>query len=50
MCIRDRCAVKADETVTFVCKKPGLMLYPGKEHAGHVTVADIGIDVDNRQR
>ena len=22
------CAVKADETVTFVCKKPGLMLYP----------------------
>ena len=37
------CAVQADETVTFVCKKPGLMLYPGKEYAGHVTVADIGI-------
>lgn len=36
-------AIKADETVTFCRLKPGLMLYPGKDYAGHVTVADIGI-------
>lgn len=37
------CAVRADETVTFAFCKRGLMMYPGCEYAGTVTVADIGI-------
>jgi len=37
------CAVKADVTVTFACKKLGLVNYPGAEFAGKVKVADIGI-------
>lgn len=36
-------AVKADQTVTFSMPKPGLWQYPGRAHAGIVTVADIGI-------
>ena len=36
-------AVRADETVTFGFAKRGLLLYPGCEYAGRVTVADIGI-------
>lgn len=36
-------AVKADETVTFSLPKPGLWQYPGRLHAGKITVADIGI-------
>ncbi len=35
-------AVKADYTVTFGLNKIGLLLYPGCEFAGAVTVADIG--------
>lgn len=35
-------SVAADITVTFGYNKQGLMLYPGKEYAGEVTVADIG--------
>jgi NAD(P)H-hydrate epimerase len=38
-------AVRADRTVTFAARKPGLLFEPGREHAGVVTVADIGIDV-----
>lgn len=37
------CAVEADETVTFCRLKPGLILFPGRDYAGKVTVADIGI-------
>lgn len=37
------CAVRADETVTFGFCKRGLILYPGCEYAGKVTVAEIGI-------
>lgn len=36
-------AVRADETITFGFCKRGLVLYPGCESAGKVTVADIGI-------
>lgn len=36
-------AVKADLTVTFAFAKRGLYLLPGKECAGKVLVADIGI-------
>ncbi len=35
-------AVRADETITFGHCKHGLLLYPGTEYAGRVTVADIG--------
>ncbi len=36
-------AVKADMTVTFGCKKLGLVNFPGAAYAGRVKVADIGI-------
>lgn len=36
-------AVRADITVTFAFLKRGLMLYPGKQYAGKVLCADIGI-------
>lgn len=36
-------AVKALHTVTLGLYKPGLLLYPGAEHAGTVSVADIGM-------
>jgi NAD(P)H-hydrate epimerase len=36
-------AVRADLTVTFHAAKPGLWISPGKDHAGEVTVIDIGI-------
>lgn len=35
-------AVRANETVTFGHCKHGLLLYPGTEYAGRVSVADIG--------
>jgi NAD(P)H-hydrate epimerase len=35
-------AVRATATVTFVARKPGLLEPPGRDHAGRVTVADIG--------
>ncbi len=39
-------ATEADMTVTFGLIKPGLVLYPGREYAGQITVADIGIPTD----
>jgi NAD(P)H-hydrate epimerase len=39
-------AVKANETVTFGYNKIGLLLYPGAEYAGVITVADIGFPVE----
>jgi NAD(P)H-hydrate epimerase len=36
-------AVRADRTVTFHAAKPGLWIAPGKDHAGEVSVIDIGI-------
>jgi NAD(P)H-hydrate epimerase len=36
-------AVHADLTVTFNAAKPGLLIAPGKRHAGRVRVIDIGI-------
>lgn len=38
-------AVRADRTVTFAARKPGLLLEPGRSHAGRTTVADIGVDL-----
>jgi hydroxyethylthiazole kinase-like uncharacterized protein yjeF len=36
-------AVVASETVTFAAAKPGHWIAPGKQHAGELTVVDIGI-------
>ncbi|MBT6032679.1 MAG: NAD(P)H-hydrate dehydratase, partial [Kordiimonadaceae bacterium] len=36
-------AFKADKTITFCCKKPAHILYPGKSFCGEVIVTDIGI-------
>jgi len=36
-------AVRADETVTFGCAKPGHYLFPGREHTGILSVKEIGI-------
>ena len=37
-------AVRADVTVTFAALKPGLLFPPGRQLAGAVAVADIGLD------
>src|SRR5581483_1757900 len=37
-------AVRADATVTFAALKPGLLFFPGREHAGTVAIVDIGLD------
>ncbi len=39
-------AINAKQTVTFGLLKPGLILPPGRMHAGEVTVADIGIPTE----
>lgn len=38
-----RTAIRADYTITFGYQKLGLVLFPGCEYAGVVTVADIGL-------
>lgn len=37
-------AFRAELTVSFQCEKLGTVLFPGKEYAGNVIAADIGID------
>jgi NAD(P)H-hydrate epimerase len=37
-------AVQASRTVTFACRKPGHLLYPGRALAGQIEVAEIGVD------
>lgn len=39
-------AVRADVTVTFGALKPGLLLGAGREHAGRVELAPIGLPVE----
>jgi len=44
-------AVRADATVTFHGRKVGLVIAPGRFHAGAVHVADIGLDpIDTEHR
>ena len=37
----------ANQTVTFGALKPGLILHPGAQHCGRLTVAPIGLDVSS---
>ena len=37
------CAVIADFTVTFHAPKIGLLMYPGADHSGEITIVQIGI-------
>ncbi len=39
-------AIRADLTVTFMAKKVGHLLYPGRAYTGEVVVVDIGIDIN----
>jgi NAD(P)H-hydrate epimerase len=39
-------AIHARQTVTFQCGKPGLFLYPGRGHAGALSVKEIGTTGD----
>jgi len=39
------CCVEADETVTFVAKKRGMVLGEGPKYCGRVVVADLGIPI-----
>ncbi|MGI5850127.1 MAG: NAD(P)H-hydrate dehydratase [Christensenellales bacterium] len=36
-------AVRANETVTFQCAKPGHFLYPGRDFTGNLIVKEIGV-------
>lgn len=38
-------AVKATHTVTFALPKPGLLMFPGADYVGKLTIADIGIPI-----
>ena len=39
-------AVRATHTVTFIAAKPGLFTAAGRDHAGTVTIAPIGVEPD----
>ncbi|PXW27432.1 NAD(P)H-hydrate dehydratase [Paraburkholderia caballeronis] len=45
--VGDGPAVRATHTVTFIAAKPGLFTAVGRDYAGAVTVAPIGIDADD---
>ena len=42
-------AVEADETVTFGYQKLGMLLYPGADYVGKVTLVDIGFSTQSEQ-
>lgn len=39
----DSHTLTADETITFIAVKPGLLTYPGAAHVGKLTMATIGV-------
>lgn len=41
--------VNADYTVTFTAMKPAHLIYPAAEYCGEVSVADIGIELDEKE-
>lgn len=42
----DSNVISADETITFIAAKPGLLTYPGAEAVGRLSVATIGVPRD----
>lgn len=42
----DTNAIPADETITFIAAKPGLVTYPGADIVGKLSVATIGVPSD----
>lgn len=41
--------VTAQETVTFGCLKPGLLVSPGAEFTGRITLVDIGLEITSTE-
>lgn len=39
----DATAIQADETITFIAAKPGLLTFPGAKATGKLSVANLGI-------
>lgn len=46
----DADALRADETVTFITAKPGLLQFPGAESVGRLSVATLGIPIERLAR
>ena len=42
----DQNAIQADETITFIAAKPGLLRFPGAAHIGRLTVSTVGVPDD----
>ncbi|MGQ9887422.1 MAG: NAD(P)H-hydrate dehydratase [Aggregatilineales bacterium] len=42
----DRNTIPADETITFIAAKPGLLTFPGANAVGALFVSDIGVPAD----
>lgn len=43
------CCVRASHTLTFLAAKPGLYMQAGRDHAGAVQCANLGIEIDPRE-
>src|SRR5258706_4331729 len=39
-------AVRASHTITFIALRPGLLTLDGPDHAGEISVADLGLDAN----
>ncbi len=44
------CAIEADETVTFICPKTGIMTYPGRKYAGKIHIERIGFSLQTVEK
>ncbi len=42
----DKNTIPADETITFIAAKPGLMTFPGAQAVGRLSIATLGIPED----
>lgn len=40
------CCVRASHTITYIAAKPGLYMQAGRDHAGNVRCANLGIELD----
>lgn len=43
-------AIKADETITFIAPKPGLLAFPGANHVGRLTIANLSVPTSTIDR